>query len=55
MEWTPERGDIGGDFDDFLRDEHLLEEVEATATKRVIAFQIAHEMERRHLTKQEAQ
>jgi hypothetical protein len=28
---------IGSDFDDFLREEHLLEISEATAAKRVIA------------------
>jgi hypothetical protein len=28
---------IGSDFDDFLREEHLLEVSEATAAKRVIA------------------
>ncbi len=44
---------IGSRFDDFLRDEQLLEAVEATATKRVIAFQIAQEMRRRKLTKSE--
>jgi len=32
---------LGSDFDDFLREEDLLEVVEATAAKRVIAFQIA--------------
>jgi hypothetical protein len=37
---------IGSDFDDFLREEHLLEVSEATAAKRVIAFQIAQEMRR---------
>src|SRR4051794_14444775 len=35
---------IGSDFDDFLREEHLLEISEATAAKRVIAFQIAQGM-----------
>jgi predicted XRE-type DNA-binding protein len=44
---------IGSDFDDFLRDEHLLEAAEATAAKRVIAFQIAQEMKRCQLTKAE--
>ena len=44
---------IGGDFDDFLRKEHLLEDAEATAAKRVIAFQIAQEMKRARLTKSE--
>jgi antitoxin HicB len=42
---------IGGDFDDLLRDEHLLDGAEAVATKRVIALQISQEMERCHLTK----
>ena len=44
---------IGGDFDDFLRDQHMLEDAEATAAKRVIAFQIAQEMKRARLTKSE--
>lgn len=42
---------IGGDFDDFLRDERLLDDAAATAAKRVIAYQIAQEMKRSHLTK----
>ena len=37
---------IGSNFDDFLREEGLLEVSEAAAAKRVIAFQIAQEMER---------
>jgi hypothetical protein len=44
---------IGGDFDDFLRDERLLDDAEAAAAKRVIAYQIAQEMKRSHLTKSE--
>ena len=44
---------IGSDFDDFLREEHLLEAAEATAAKRVIAFQLTQEMQRRRLTKSE--
>ena len=44
---------IGGDFDDFLRDEGLLDEVEAIAAKRVIAFEITAEMERAHITQSE--
>ncbi|HWM93730.1 MAG TPA: XRE family transcriptional regulator [Thermoanaerobaculia bacterium] len=44
---------IGSDFDDFLREEQILEISEATAAKRVIAFQIAEEMRRRRLTKSE--
>jgi hypothetical protein len=31
---------IGSDFDDFLADEGMLEEVSAVAVKRVIAWQI---------------
>jgi hypothetical protein len=38
---------IGSDFDDFLREECLFDVVEATAVKRVIAFQIAQELNRR--------
>ncbi len=44
---------VGSNFDEFLRDEQLLNDVEATAIKRVIAFQIAKEMKRRKLTKLE--
>lgn len=44
---------IGGDFDDFLREEGILDEAEAVATKRVIAFQIAQEMERFDITQAE--
>jgi antitoxin HicB len=47
------KGYIGRDFDDFLREENLLEDSEATAAKRVIAFQIAQDMNRRKLTKSE--
>lgn len=42
---------LGSDFDDFLQDESLLAEAEATAIKRVLAFQIQKEMEDRQLTK----
>ncbi len=42
---------VGSRFDDFLREERLLEEVETTAVKRVIASQIALEMKRHKLTK----
>jgi predicted XRE-type DNA-binding protein len=44
---------IGGDFDDFLREEGILDEAEAVATKRVIAYQIAQEMERVDITQAE--
>ena len=36
---TPNNGHIGSDFDAFLEEEGLLEEVTATAIKRVIAWQ----------------
>ncbi|MCO4879985.1 helix-turn-helix transcriptional regulator [Paraburkholderia caribensis] len=42
---------VGGNFDDFLAEESLLEEVTATAMKRVIAWQIEREMKAQNLTK----
>jgi len=42
---------VGSGFDDFLREDRLLEAATVTATKRVIAHQIAKEMKRRRLTK----
>ncbi|CAN7488698.1 helix-turn-helix domain-containing protein [Trinickia sp. LjRoot230] len=42
---------IGGNFDDFLAEEAMLEEVTATAMKRVIAWQIEQEMKAQHLSK----
>ena len=42
---------IGSSFDDFLAEEAILEEVSAVAIKRVIAWQIAQEMQAQHLTK----
>ena len=44
---------IGGDFDDFLREQGLLDDAEAVAAKEVVAFQIALEMKRAKLTKSE--
>ncbi len=44
---------IGSNFDDFLSEEGLLEEVEAVAVKRVLAFQIKEMMEAQNLTKAE--
>ncbi|MCE5191860.1 MAG: helix-turn-helix domain-containing protein [Actinomycetia bacterium] len=44
---------IGNDFDDFLRDEGILDEAEAVATKRVIAYQLAQEMERANISQSE--
>jgi antitoxin HicB len=42
---------IGSNFDDFLKDESLLENTEANAIKRVIAYQLQDAMKHRHLTK----
>ena len=44
---------IGSNFDDFLSEEGLLEEAEAVAVKRVLAFQIKEMMEVQNLTKAE--
>jgi len=42
---------IGSDFDDFLIEEAILDEVTAVATKRVIAWQIAEGMTALKLSK----
>ncbi len=42
---------VGSDFDAFLEEEGLLEETEAVATKRVLAFQITQAMEEQKLSK----
>jgi len=42
---------IGSDFDEFLHEEGMLAAVEASAWKRVIAFQIESEMKRKRMTK----
>ena len=44
---------IGSDFDDFLRDEGILDDAEAVATKRVIAYQLTQEMERANISQSE--
>jgi len=44
---------IGSDFDDFLKEEGIYEEVQAVAIKRVIAYQIAEEMKKKKLSKTE--
>jgi hypothetical protein len=41
---------MGGDFDEFLADEGMLEEVTAVAVKRVIAWQIEQEMKKRRIS-----
>jgi len=42
---------LGSDFDDFLEEEGIKEETEATAIKRVIAYQIQEAMKKEHITK----
>jgi predicted XRE-type DNA-binding protein len=42
---------IGSSFDDFLKEEAMLDEVTAVAIKRVISWQIAQEMKAQQLTK----
>lgn len=44
---------IGSDFDSFLAEEGILADVEATAAKRVLAYQIQQEMDNQRLTKTE--
>jgi len=44
---------IGSNFDDFLKEENLYEQVQAVSIKRVITFQIAEEMKKKKLTKTE--
>ena len=41
----------GSSFDSFLEEEGILEEVEARAIKRVIAWQLEQAMKERHITK----
>ena len=44
---------LGSDFDDFLKEEGILAEVEATAIKRVFAFKIKKMMEDKNVSKTE--
>jgi antitoxin HicB len=44
---------VGSNFDDFLKEENLYEQVQAVAIKRMIAYQIAEEMKKKKLTKTE--
>ena len=41
---------IGSDFDDFLREEGIYEEVEAGALKKVIAAALSKQMKRRRIS-----
>ena len=40
----------GTDFEDFLKEENILEEVDALATKRLIAYDLSLVMEREQLS-----
>jgi DNA-binding Xre family transcriptional regulator len=42
---------VGTNFDDFLKEEGFLAEAEATAVKRVLAYQIDQEMAERRISK----
>ncbi|MBI3828527.1 MAG: XRE family transcriptional regulator [Planctomycetes bacterium] len=44
---------VGGDFDDFLREEGIYDEVRAKAIKRVLALQLQDRMGRMHVSKAE--
>ncbi len=44
------REHIGSDFDEFLKQDGLIAECEATAHKRVVAWQIEQEMKRRKIS-----
>jgi len=44
---------IGSNFDDFLKEEKIYEQVQAVAIKRVIAYQIVEEMKNKKLSKTE--
>jgi antitoxin HicB len=44
---------IGGDFEDFLRDEGRLEESTALAVKRVLAWELLKAMKQAHISKAE--
>jgi len=42
---------IGSDFEDFLKEEDIYEEVKDIAIKKVIAYQLAQEMKAQNITK----
>lgn len=47
------RARIGSSFDDYLREEGSYEETQGLAIKRVIAWALAQEMEKKNITKTE--
>ena len=44
---------LGSSFDEFLEEEGILPQVDALATKRVIAYQVAESMQEKQITKTE--
>ena len=44
---------LGSSFDDFLKEEGIYEDVQATAIKRVLAWQLQQAMEAAHISKAE--
>ncbi len=50
---TAKKGRVGSDFDDFLKQEGLYEEVTAGAVKRVLTQQIAEAMKAGDISKSE--
>jgi len=44
---------IGSSFDDFLKEEGIIEEVENRAVKKLISFQLLETLKNEHLTKTE--
>ena len=47
----PENPNRGSSFEDFLKEEGIIDVSNATAVKRVLAWQIAEAMRTQHLTK----
>jgi hypothetical protein len=48
---TRKKGRIGSSFDDFLKEENIYDEVETTAVKRIIAWQLEDAMKTRRISK----
>lgn len=42
---------LGSDFEDYLKEEGIYEEINAEAVKRVVAWQIKEQMKLQHITK----
>ncbi len=47
------KGKIGSSFDEYMKEEGILEEAEAAAIKRVLAWQLLQAMEENDITKAE--